>query len=142
MQCLEENLPLSAIKKNIEQKSGKVLSMTLYKYKDCIADTLLYIENNYMKKLYIDELCKKSMLSKTYFSTLFKEYTGYTFIQYLNKVRIQKSIFLLQNTNLPITDICFEVGFNELSYYIKTFKAQIGISPNKYRNMTNKICIN
>ena len=58
---------------------------------------------------------------------------GVSFVEYLNLVRLSKAKTLMQTTAKSIGEIAFEVGFSSVSYFIKTFKAHNGCSPNQYR---------
>ena len=60
--------------------------------------------------------------------------TGKSPIQYLNSYRIEIACNMLLSTELSITDICLNCGFNDLSYFIKTFKKEKNISPKKFRS--------
>jgi AraC-like DNA-binding protein len=56
---------------------------------------------------------------------------------YLNNYRIERAAGKLMSTDLTVTDIAYGCGFNDLSYFIKTFKLIKGISPNKFRKKHN-----
>lgn len=98
-----------------------------------------YIHKNYKKNIGLKELASFLSLSETYFSKFFREYTGYKFIDYLNYYRLTQSSQLLINSSMPITDICYEVGFQNLSYYIKTFKKEFRHTPSDYRKINSTI---
>jgi len=59
--------------------------------------------------------------------------TTKTPVEYLNSYRIEKASRKLLNTDMSVTSVAFSCGFNDLSYFIKTFKAIKGITPAKYR---------
>ena len=67
---------------------------------------------------------------------IFKQYTGKTFISYINEIRIEKSKYLILNTDLSITEIATKVGFNNTRYYIKKFQHLQGITPHKFRKIS------
>ena len=73
-------------------------------------------------------------LNPKYFTKIFTQMTGKPPIQYLNSYRIEMACNMLLTTDLSITDICLNCGFNDLSYFIKTFKKEKNISPKKFRN--------
>lgn len=72
-------------------------------------------------------------LHPSYFSTVFKNATGLSFKEYLNKVRIEESKILLQNTDFSIIDIAVAVGFEDQSYFSKVFKKYTGTTPKQFR---------
>lgn len=92
-----------------------------------------FIKDNYKKNIKLETLAELVSFETTYFSKFFKKYIGYNFSEYLNSYRISKAIELLESTKLSTTEICYECGFNELSYFIKVFKRKNQITPNKYR---------
>jgi AraC-like DNA-binding protein len=72
-------------------------------------------------------------MSKTYFCYIFKSLTGKTFTEFCTELRIHKAIELLNTTDMPITEICFNVGYNDVTHFCRTFKKTVGISPKLYR---------
>lgn len=109
------------------------------KYRENILDSIEYIDDNYSKDIQLDDVCQHSMMSKTYFCYIFKNLTGKTFTQYLIDIRINRSIDMLSDTDMSITDICYQVGFNDLSHFCRTFKRQVGVSPGYYRKAVLEI---
>ena len=103
------------------------------KHADIIYRVIDYIKNNYRERISLDELAKKTFLSKTYLSSLFKKETGYSISEYINDIRVDKSQSLLKDSDLSITDIAEMCGFEDQSYYTKVFKKVTGITPKKYR---------
>ena len=78
-------------------------------------------------------VCDKLSERADAMEALIKEKTGKTPVEYLNGYRIEKASQLLLNSDQSVTEIAFSCGFNDLSYFIKTFKSQKGISPAKFR---------
>ncbi len=72
-------------------------------------------------------------MDNSYFCRLFKKSFGCCFADYVLAYRLEKAKIHLTNTNLPITEIAFQTGFNSCSYFDKTFKARFGLSPLAYR---------
>ncbi len=97
-----------------------------------------FIKDNYKKNIKLETLAELVSFETTYFSKFFKKYIGYNFSEYLNSYRISKAIELLESTKLSTTEICYECGFNELSYFIKVFKRKNQITPNKYKTNYHK----
>ena len=100
-----------------------------------LKDVYKYIENNYTRKLCIDEIAKRACLSKYHFCRVFKTLTGQTVMEYVNNVRIEKGKELLRKSLFSITDTCFEVGFTNLSSFNRTFKKISGMAPSEYRKI-------
>lgn len=94
---------------------------------------LMYIRQHSSDKLTLDEIAKKCSYNPSYFSRMFKAYTGKTFTAYLKEARIEKALYLLENTSMRINDICADVGYNDKTKFFNHFKSIVGISPLKYR---------
>lgn len=105
------------------------------RYRGAIKASMKYIKQNYNTDLHLDDVCKHSMMSKTYFCYIFKNLTGKTFSEYLIDLRIQKSMDYLLNSDTSVTEICYKVGFNDVTHFCRMFKKIIGVSPKNYRNI-------
>ena len=102
-----------------------------------IKNLLLYLRNHYSKPVSLQDAADLMNLSTKYFCTYFKSIFGISFIEYLNHLRIEKACLLLYTTNLPIMEVGLEVGFENFSYFIRTFKKIMNQTPKQYR--TSKI---
>ncbi len=94
---------------------------------------LLFIRENYDKSITLSDMAKTAKMSPKYFGTFVKNMTGKTPIEYLNEYRIERAARKLLGSDLSITDIAYACGFNDLSYFIKTFKRIKGVTPNYFR---------
>lgn len=83
--------------------------------------------------LSLEEVAAHVHLHPSYFSTMFKNVTGSSFKEYLNKIRIEESKLLLLNTDFSIIDIAIAVGFEDQSYFSKVFKKFTGTTPKQFR---------
>lgn len=92
-----------------------------------------YINSNLEKELTIKLISKSVNISKSALYKKFHSLFNCTISEYINRKRIEKSVYLLNNTNLSVEEISQRVGFKSTSYYSKTFKKTKGISPLKYR---------
>jgi len=98
-----------------------------------IRKSLLYIEKNYMQRLTLDDVARESGMSKYHFSRVFKAETGRSFGGHLNRKRIEVAKSLIEYQDMNITELCFAVGFNDLSYFSRVFRSLEGITPSSYR---------
>ena len=98
-----------------------------------IMDAKEYIDKYYSKEITLEEVSKVISISPQYFSRLFKEETGYNFIEYLTNIRIDNSKSLIRQSNKTIKEICYEVGYNDPNYFSRLFKKIVGISPTEYQ---------
>lgn len=94
-----------------------------------------YIHENYEKNISIEDIGKLLSLSPSYCGKFFKKYTGIKFIDYLNSYRLTQGAQLLIHTDLPITEIAYKVGFENLSYFINSFKKYFNETPRNYRKL-------
>lgn len=94
---------------------------------------LEYIDQNYSNwEVSLNSVCTYMAMSTSYFSTMFKNYTGETFIEALTKKRMEKAKELLETTNLKAYEIAGEVGYNDPHYFGSTFKKYTGMTPTEY----------
>lgn len=103
-----------------------------------IKKAVQYINDNYEKKIALEEIAGYVGISKYYFSVLFKKEKDITFSSYLNSVRIEKAKQLLKNPQITISDVVYEVGFNDAQYFSKTFKKYVGMTVTEYRSKYEK----
>ena len=92
-----------------------------------------YIQARYMQPdLSLNQICSYLNISTSYFSTVFKEMTGETFIEVLGRLRIEKAMELLENTTLKNYEIAEKVGFADPHYFGICFKKMTGKTPTEY----------
>ena len=94
---------------------------------------LQYIGRNFTDNLNETDLAKLSRQSISTFSRSFRKHTGMTFVQYVNSLRIELACQHLGQADLTITDICYAVGFNNVSNFNRQFLAAKGMPPSKFR---------
>ncbi len=98
-----------------------------------IGDAIAHIETHYQDKITLDELAKKSHLSKRHFTRIFKECTGHSPIDHLMHVRVQRASELLKHTDRTITHITFDCGFSDSNYFTRCFRRAMNQTPKQYR---------
>ena len=111
-----------------------VFTLKSVKHADIIYKAIDFINSNFTKKITLDNVAEAVYLSPAYFSKVFKEQTGSSFTQYLNRLRIEESKTLLRNSGIPLVDIAGMVGYEDQSYFSKVFKKVTGSTPGKYRD--------
>ncbi|MDY6852662.1 MAG: helix-turn-helix transcriptional regulator [Thermodesulfobacteriota bacterium] len=72
------------------------------------------------------------------FSRVFKNKTGRSFKEYLNRVRIEMAKKLMKEKEMNVSEACFTVGFNDLSYFSRVFHNLEGTTPSSYRKNSRK----
>lgn len=114
-----------------------VLKSDIYEHKkkelERLDPVFEYIEENYAEKITGQYLAGLINMSHYHFCHIFKQTTDKTITDYINSIRINKSIDLLFNTNMNITEISLATGFSDINYFIRLFKRHIGLPPSAFR---------
>lgn len=113
---------------------GKINSPKNYKI-ELIKKILSYIQLNYSEKIYIQELAAEVNMNTYYFCWFFKTITGKTPIEYINHFRVEQAARILKNEDRKISDVALDVGFENLSYFIKKFKEYKGDTPGRFKSV-------
>ncbi len=100
---------------------------------DYISSIIKYLNKNYKNEISLDLISDKYSLSKSYLCKIFKENTGFTINEYLNLIRIKRALYLLKTTELNVTDIANQVGYNSGSQFYRMFGKITETTPNRYR---------
>ena len=93
-----------------------------------------YIQQNFTGKILLKEFGEQFHLSEKYISRYFKEHFHITISQYVTYLRLEHAKHLLQDTDIPVTEVAMQSGYQNVSYFIRSFKKTYGMSPLKYRN--------
>lgn len=94
---------------------------------------LRYMRDNFSAELSLDKMAEVAGLSTKYFCAFFKQMTGTTPTRYLLTYRVERAARRLLSTDQSVTEIAYDCGFNDLSYFIKAFKEIKGVTPKSYR---------
>ena len=84
--------------------------------------------------LNLNSICSYLNISTSYFSTIFKEMTGETFIEVLTRIRMEKAAELMKDPDKKLETISFLVGYDDYNYFSRVFRKKMGCSPRDYRN--------
>ncbi|MCZ8522014.1 MULTISPECIES: response regulator [Paenibacillus] len=114
-----------------ESASQDKNSLVIHKCKE-------YIRERCGEELTLEHLAQRFHFNPSYFSTLFKTYTGMNLTDYLTKIRLDRAQHMLMNTDEKIADIARKVGYKEAGYFIRLFKREKGTSPKRYRSLNGK----
>ena len=103
-------------------------------YKPIVLLAIRYIDTNYyVNDLSLGDVADKFSVSSSYLSKLIKQEAGSSFIDYLTKYRIKKSICMMDDPKLKIYEIAQAVGYSNQHYFCKAFKKVMGFAPTDYR---------
>jgi len=92
-----------------------------------------YIDRNYMNDISLEMVSAATGYSRNYICTVFRKDCGFTVSTYLNYVRIFHAAEMIAYGDYTLQQICTAVGFNDLSYFTKTFRKIVGVPPGQYR---------
>jgi AraC-like DNA-binding protein len=107
--------------------------------KNAITFTVNYIKENVLNKITIEELCKLACMSKATFYRVFKRELGMSPNEFLILERIKIAKKFIRETSVSINQIAYEVGFEDVNYFCRTFRKLEQISPTQYRLLHNGI---
>ena len=100
-----------------------------------------YIEVNYWTSMSTEELAAVAGFSKYHFNRIFKSVLGESLLQYVNRIRLEQSLFILAHRqDYNMTDIAYELGFGDSAVFSRAFKNYYGISPLAYRKKYSTNC--
>lgn len=102
-----------------------------------VAKVIGCIEDDFAKPWKIEDFAAMAHMSRANFMRVFRTATGESPISYLLKRRIQTSMILLKKTNIPISEIAYEIGFNDSNYFTRQFRSIQGVSPVAFRKTHN-----
>lgn len=100
---------------------------------DSFQQLLHYIHDHYTQPLSNSSLAKRFNYHPNYISQLFTQHTGVSLHQYLLRIRVRQALYLLQTTELPISEIATRSGFGNVSYFCQYFKKCTGYPPSSFR---------
>lgn len=104
-----------------------------------IAKLQEYIETHYASELSVSFACEFVNLDYHYFSRLFRQETGKTFVEYVTMIRIMQAQRMLTKTNHPVIYIAQSVGIPNITYFNRVFKTHCGMTPRQYRTANSKV---
>ncbi len=152
MEALSESSSLEKLMKLIEildslattsdykiLNAGKYYLQTQKEDNDRINLIFNHVKDNFKNQISLEEVSGLATMTVPSFCRYFKKITNKTFTQFVNEYRITHSLKLLAEQPMSITEICFESGFNNFSYFNKTFKEHTQKSPSQYRKEFSNI---
>jgi two-component system response regulator YesN len=132
-----QNLDIDALKKWYVARIGRAAGRQGEKTKrraDSLVDAAKkYIDGHYSKDISLDDISRELDISPYYFSRMFKEEAGVTFIEYLTGLRMDKAKDMLKDSDVSVKEVCSAVGYQDPNYFSRIFKRLVGMTPTEYR---------
>ncbi|MCR4924340.1 MAG: response regulator [Lachnospiraceae bacterium] len=100
---------------------------------DIIKTAKSYINENFASDISLDDVSRVVNISPYYFSKIFKEESGFNFIEYLTNIRIEKAKELLKESDYSMKEICSKCGYTDPNYFSRSFKKNVGVTPTEYK---------
>jgi AraC-like DNA-binding protein/ligand-binding sensor protein len=125
LEIFAEHLGLIANQIVLRQTSGD--SLIVRRAKD-------YVARHQSDPISLAEICRTLNVSTFHFCRTFKQTTGLTFVEYLSRVRIEKAKSLLHKSDLRVSEIAYEVGFQSITHFNRVFRKIVGYSPTVFRS--------
>jgi AraC-like DNA-binding protein len=98
-----------------------------------INDVIVYLTEHSHEPLTLPELCARFNMSESRFSRVFRRATGHTLTDFVNRLRVNRACQLLMDTQLFVTSICYDVGFNNVANFNRRFLEIKGMTPTEFR---------
>ncbi len=129
---------LTAMRRELLSASGadaRSGSSLLYeRHRETLLHSLDFIRENYTRDITVQDAAAVAIMSPSYYRHYFKLLTGKTFTEYLNGLRVSHAISLIRkNPRMKIVDICYAVGFSNISHFNRTFLKVTGVTPKAFR---------
>lgn len=128
---------LSVLSRHTEPNRNDVSSHTRFK-SSSLQDLIRWTNENYARKITIDEVAAMTGYSKFHFCSRFKSQTGMTYMRFLNSVRVSHACLMLQNGD-SVQTVCRSCGFENSSYFIQVFKQIQHLTPHQYAAQKKKL---
>ncbi len=92
-----------------------------------------YVSSHHEEEFSLDSLAERSGMSPTSLSRAFRRAAGVPLFEYINRTRIRKACLLLKSSDVPILEIAYAVGYNNISFFNRYFRRVMQVSPRQYR---------
>ena len=92
-----------------------------------------YLSEHYSEKFAMGDLCQRVGMTDSSFSRYFRRATGNSFTDFVNRLRINKACQLLMETDRYVTNVCYDVGFNNVANFNRRFREVKGMTPKEFR---------
>lgn len=109
------------------------MSMQIESYTELIQKAIVYIYEHAKNKISLKDVAAALHVNACYLSSIFKKETGKSLTIFITELKVEEAKRLLDTTSFPITTICYEIGFDNPSYFTEVFKKVTGMTPKDYK---------
>ena len=95
---------------------------------------------HYVHPISLDDIAAEVGMNRSAFCTYFKRHKGMTFSQFVTQYRLNTACGLLKHSQKSVSEICYLVGFSDLPHFIRVFTKEKGVSPGRYRKISDSSC--
>jgi two-component system, response regulator YesN len=120
-------LAIKRIREEREQRTWSVLDRAI-----------TFIQEKFHEDLSLEDVAEHIHLNSYYFSKVFKQQTGETFIDYVTRLRIERAKGFIRDRQFSLKEICYQVGYKDPNYFSRVFKKVTGVTPTEYAINVNK----
>ena len=99
---------------------------------ETVKTCVTYLEENFSKKLTLDQIAEHVHLHPNYLCALFKNFTGQSIFQHLIQLRVEDAARMLRKEHISVTEAALRCGFESVSFFTRKFKAHMGVTPKEY----------
>lgn len=124
---LSKPIELEQLKQAISRAVGREFTSN-----DHVNTILAYIYDHYDEKIELKDLAELTYCSEAHIARLFKQHIGMSIVNFLHKVRIEKSVELLEKEKVSVKEAAERTGYQNLNNYYKYFKSYVGMTPANY----------
>lgn len=126
--------PLQALRRRVWTKRNRKIDESYFALTNSLS---MYIQNNFTKKLRLQDIAKQFGYDYSYLSSFFNKNFDMDFASFVNKYRIQFACELLKDTNDDVTQIAMKCGFSTIRNFNRVFKNETGQTPKAYRKLNS-----
>ena len=135
---MKERHSITALKESLIRLFEETMllrdSQTASKYSQVLEEARAFIRGNYAREdISLNTVAARVNISPSYFSSIFSQEMGVTFVEYLTSVRMERAKELLMCSNMKTSEIGYEVGYKDSHYFGYLFKKTVGCTPKEYR---------
>lgn len=104
------------------------------RYDSIVRKAMRFIDEHFAENISVKDVADEVCVSESYFKSIFKRGSGYSYSEYLTRVRMEKAKELLHTTEKSVTEIALDIGFHTPTSFSSLFRREVGMSPSQYKN--------